>query len=119
MGTRKEDGEFRKAGATESCGDAAEGGAGTRAVEEGALSGAAQEKYDRILDAAVEVIAEKGYFNAPVSAIAARAGGADGTVYLYFKSKDDVLRTAIDRNFDRFHQQVIERFKDVTDPREQ
>ena len=79
----------------------------------------ASEKYQRILDAAVEVIAEKGYFNAPVSAIAARAGVADGTVYLYFKSKDDVLRTAIDRNFDRFHRQVIERFQTVHDPREQ
>lgn len=79
----------------------------------------AGEKYQRILDAAVEVIAEKGYFNAPVSAIAARAGVADGTVYLYFKSKDDVLRTAIDRNFDRFHRQVIEHFQTVHDPREQ
>jgi TetR/AcrR family fatty acid metabolism transcriptional regulator len=67
----------------------------------------------------VEVIAEKGYFNAPVSAIAARAGVADGTVYLYFKSKDEVLRTAIDRSFDSFHRQVIERFQTVHDPREQ
>ena len=77
------------------------------------------EKYQKILDAAVEVIAEKGYFNAPISAIAARAGVADGTVYLYFKSKDEVLRTAIDQNFNRFHQRVIERFKDLRDPREQ
>ncbi len=77
------------------------------------------EKYQRILDAAVEVIAEKGYFHAPVSAIAARAGVADGTVYLYFKSKDEVLRTAIDRNFDRFYYQVAEQFKHLTDPRQQ
>ncbi len=77
------------------------------------------EKYQRILDAAVEVIAEKGYFHAPVSAIAARAGVADGTVYLYFKSKDEVLRTAIDRNFDRFYFQVAERFQHLTDPRDQ
>ena len=53
------------------------------------------EKYQRILDAAVEVIAERGYFKSPVSAIAKRAGVADGTIYLYFKSKDEVLRTAI------------------------
>ncbi len=64
----------------------------------------------------MEVIAENGYFNSAVSAIAARAGVADGTVYLYFKSKDDVLRTAIDRNFERFHQRVIERFQDLDDP---
>jgi TetR/AcrR family fatty acid metabolism transcriptional regulator len=44
---------------------------------------------------------------------------ADGTVYLYFKNKDEVLKTAIDRNFDRFHQQVLERFKTLDDPREQ
>ena len=77
------------------------------------------DKYQRILDAAVEVIAERGYFNSPVSAIAARAGVADGTIYLYFKNKDDVLRTAIDRTFGQFHQQVEERFKTVTDVRGQ
>jgi TetR/AcrR family fatty acid metabolism transcriptional regulator len=77
------------------------------------------EKYQRILDAAVEVIAENGYFNSPVSAIAARAGVADGTIYLYFKSKDDVLRTAIDANFARFHERVKERFETLDDPRAQ
>ncbi len=79
----------------------------------------ANEKYQRILDAAVEVIAERGYFNSPVSAIAARAGVADGTVYLYFKNKDEILRTAIDASFDRFYRQVSERFETLTDPREQ
>src|SRR5271154_2547477 len=86
--------------------------AGAGAQAEGVPStGVGSEKYQRILDAAVEVIAENGYFNSPVSAIAARAGVADGTVYLYFKSKDEVLRTAIDRNFDRFHRQGLERFQ--------
>ncbi len=83
-----------------------------------ALSGGG-DKYQRILDAAVEVIAENGYFGSPVSAIAARAGVADGTIYLYFKSKDDVLRTAIDTVFDHFHRQVQEEFRTLTDPREQ
>lgn len=77
------------------------------------------EKYQRILDAAVEVIAENGYFNSTVSAIAARAGVADGTVYLYFKSKEELLRTAIDASFNRFHEQVLERFKTMHGPREQ
>lgn len=76
-------------------------------------------KYQRILEAAVEVIAERGYFNSPVSAIAARAGVADGTIYLYFKSKDDVLRTAIDATFERFYHQVVERFQTLHHPREQ
>src|SRR3982074_3890904 len=77
------------------------------------------EKYQRILDAAVEVIAERGYFRSPVSAIAERAGVADGTIYLYFKSKDDVLRTAIDTTFNKFHAQVEEEFKTLKGPREQ
>jgi TetR/AcrR family fatty acid metabolism transcriptional regulator len=67
----------------------------------------------------VEVIAENGYFNSPVSAIAARAGVADGTIYLYFKSKDDVLRTAIDTHFERIYRQVEEQFETTDDPREQ
>ncbi|HXC95899.1 MAG TPA: TetR/AcrR family transcriptional regulator [Edaphobacter sp.] len=82
-------------------------------------TGPGSEKYQRILDAAVEVIAERGYFNSPVSAIAKRAGVADGTIYLYFKSKDDVLRTAIDENFNKFHRAADEAFKTLTGPREQ
>lgn len=91
-----------------------------RSVVSGApATGPGSEKYQRILDAAVEVIAENGYFNSPVSAIAARAGVADGTIYLYFKSKDDVLRTAIDAMFDQFHRQVTEQFLTLHGPREQ
>jgi TetR/AcrR family fatty acid metabolism transcriptional regulator len=82
-------------------------------------TGPGSEKYQRILDAAVEVIAEHGYFSSPVSAIAKRAGVADGTIYLYFKSKDDVLRTAIDSTFDKFHRQVEEEFRTLHDPRAQ
>jgi TetR/AcrR family transcriptional regulator, fatty acid metabolism regulator protein len=100
--------------------EVAAGAAGGAADEQAAGAGArGGEKYQRILDAAVEVIAENGYFNSPVSAIAARAGVADGTVYLYFKSKDEVLRTAIDTTFERFFKQVAERFETLKDPREQ
>jgi len=82
-------------------------------------AGGGGEKYQRILDAAVEVIAERGYFNSPVSAIARRAGVADGTIYLYFKSKDDVLRTAIDSTFEKFYRQVEDAFVTLDGPREQ
>ena len=84
-----------------------------------AAAGQGNEKYQRILDAAVEVIAERGYFNSPVSAIAKRAGVADGTIYLYFKSKDDVLRTAIDLAFEKFYKQLDEAFVTLDGPREQ
>ena len=93
--------------------------AGGAAASGAVWAPAARGKYERILDAAVEVIAENGYFNSPVSAIAARAGVADGTIYLYFKSKDDVLRTAIDATFGRFYRQIEEQFKTLADPRRQ
>ncbi|MGG3572806.1 TetR/AcrR family transcriptional regulator [Bacillus gobiensis] len=48
-------------------------------------------KYMQIIDAAVIVIAENGYHQAQVSKIAKQAGVADGTIYLYFKSKEDIL----------------------------
>lgn len=48
-------------------------------------------KYKQIIDAAVVVIAENGYHQAQVSKIARRAGVADGTIYLYFKNKEDIL----------------------------
>ena len=49
------------------------------------------EKYQVIIDAAVKVIAEYGYHNAQVSKIAKEANVADGTIYLYFDSKEDIL----------------------------
>ena len=49
------------------------------------------EKYEAILSAAVKVIGQAGYHNAPISKIAREAGVADGTVYLYFKNKEDIL----------------------------
>ncbi|MGQ9485828.1 MAG: TetR/AcrR family transcriptional regulator [Desulfosoma sp.] len=49
------------------------------------------DKRRRILDAAVSVFAEKGFFQARVADIARLAGVADGTIYLYFKNKDDLL----------------------------
>ena len=50
-------------------------------------------KRERILRAAVDVFAEFGYFNAKVSQIAKSAGVADGTIYLYFDGKEDLLVT--------------------------
>lgn len=49
------------------------------------------EKYKNILDAAIKVFARKGFYHAKVSEIAREAGVADGTIYLYFQNKDDIL----------------------------
>jgi len=65
-------------------------------------------KRDRILRAAIDVFAKNGYFNAKVSEIAKAAGVADGTIYLYFDGKEDVLIT-IFREHTRHYLQSLER----------
>ena len=61
-------------------------------------------KYKQIVDAAVIVIAENGYHQAQVSKIAKEAGVADGTIYLYFKNKEDILISVFQRKNGDFRQ---------------
>ncbi len=58
-----------------------------------------QTKHKKILKAAVKVFAEKGFYNARVSEIAKEADVADGTIYLYFKNKDDILISLFEEEF--------------------
>ena len=51
------------------------------------------DKPQQIIEAAVRVFAREGYYNSRVSDIAREAGIAAGTIYLYFKTKDDILVT--------------------------
>ena len=60
------------------------------------------DKREAILRAAIKVFAQKGYFNSKVADIAKEAGIADGTVYLYFKSKDEILHSIFDRAMEEF-----------------
>jgi TetR/AcrR family fatty acid metabolism transcriptional regulator len=76
------------------------------------------EKYQRILDAAMAVFAEKGFFVSRVSDIADRANVADGTVYLYFKNKDEILATAINTAFDTFMNNACPELQKIADPAE-
>ncbi len=76
------------------------------------------EKYDRILEAALAVFAEKGFFVSRVSDIADRANVADGTVYLYFKNKDEILATAISTAFDTFMNNARTELEKIADPAE-
>src|ERR1700704_2203550 len=76
------------------------------------------DKHQRILDAAIEVIAEHGFFHSRVSEIAERAGVADGTIYLYFKNKDELLMSAIDSAFHRFIQRAKTALEHAPTPRE-
>jgi TetR/AcrR family fatty acid metabolism transcriptional regulator len=50
-----------------------------------------KDKYERILQAATKIFAQKGFFGAKISEIAREAGVGDGTIYLYFQNKDDIL----------------------------
>ncbi len=59
-------------------------------------------KRQRILDAAVLEIARRGYYGTRVAMIAGRAGVADGTIYLYFKNKEDILINVFERAMGRF-----------------
>lgn len=64
-------------------------------------------KYKRILESAVRVFAKYGFYQSTISQIAKEAGVADGTIYLYFKNKDDILV----QSFSYKIKQVFERFK--------
>lgn len=67
-----------------------------------ATRAAVSDKREAILRAAIKVFAHRGYFNSKVSDIAGEAGIADGTVYLYFKSKDEILHSIFDRAMAEF-----------------
>src|SRR5947209_17611590 len=75
-------------------------------------------KRDAILRAAIDVFAERGYFNAQVADVARAAGVAAGTVYLYFKSKDDLLVSIFERSMRESLTAGREAVADLSDPRE-
>jgi TetR/AcrR family fatty acid metabolism transcriptional regulator len=65
-------------------------------------------KFKQILDAAVVVIAEHGYHSSQVSKIAKQAGVADGTIYLYFKNKEDILISLFQEKMGQFIERIQE-----------
>jgi TetR/AcrR family fatty acid metabolism transcriptional regulator len=65
-------------------------------------NGVISDKREAILRSAIKVFAQKGYFNSKVADIAKEAGIADGTVYLYFKSKEEILHSVFDRAMEEF-----------------
>jgi len=76
------------------------------------------DKREAILRAATSVFAHNGYFNSKVADIAREAGVADGTVYLYFKSKEDILHSIFDRSVGEALDAARKQIEHVTDPRE-
>ena len=76
------------------------------------------DKREAILRAATVVFAHNGYFNAKVADIAREAGVADGTVYLYFKSKEEILHSIFDRSVDKAIIDAKKILAGIDDPRE-
>ncbi|MBN1571607.1 MAG: TetR/AcrR family transcriptional regulator [Deltaproteobacteria bacterium] len=76
------------------------------------------DKTTVILDAAIKVFADKGYFGARVSDIANEAGIAYGLVYHYFDSKEDLLLSIFETRWENFLSAIKRVIETEDDPRE-
>src|SRR5215203_7420728 len=76
----------------------------------------APDKRDLILKAATRVFAQNGYFNSQVADVARVAGVAAGTVYLYFKSKDDLLVSIFERSMNEVLAECRAAIEGLDDP---
>jgi TetR/AcrR family fatty acid metabolism transcriptional regulator len=76
------------------------------------------DKRAMILRAATRVFARNGYFNSKVADIARSAKVADGTVYLYFKSKEEILHSIFDQNMAEAIAAGRKLIENLDDPRE-
>ena len=74
------------------------------------------DKRSAILGAATRVFARRGFFNAQVADVAREAGVAAGTVYLYFRSKDDLLTSIFEESMTRALEETDRALEGVTDP---
>ena len=77
-----------------------------------------RDKRRRIIDAAVDVFAEKGFGLSRVSDIARKAGVADGTIYLYFKNKEDILVSIFEEKMEGILEGLRTTLNRVDDPRD-
>jgi len=77
------------------------------------------DKRERILTAAERIFARSGFFAAKVSDVAKEAGVADGTIYLYFKSKDDLLISLFERRMQQVNDTLRAAVAGIKSPREQ
>jgi TetR/AcrR family fatty acid metabolism transcriptional regulator len=74
------------------------------------------EKYTRIIAAATKVFARKGFYKAKVSDIAQEAGVADGTIYIYFNHKDDILISLFEEKMQEVLDNMEKQINSETDP---
>lgn len=76
----------------------------------------ATTKREAILESAVKVFAAKGFHNARIADVARAAKVADGTIYLYFKNKDDILIRLFECKLEEIIAGIREELREETDP---
>jgi TetR/AcrR family fatty acid metabolism transcriptional regulator len=74
------------------------------------------EKYYRIIKAATKMFARKGFYKTRISEIAKEAKVADGTVYIYFENKDDILISLFEEQMKAVMDNMVEQISGETDP---
>jgi TetR/AcrR family fatty acid metabolism transcriptional regulator len=77
----------------------------------------AVNKHAKIIAAATKVFAKKGFFNARISDIAKEAKVADGTIYLYFNNKIDILLSVFEEEIGSIISQTRKLLEEEQDPR--
>ena len=75
-------------------------------------------KYYRIIEAATKIFAQKGFYQAKVSDIAKEAGVADGTIYIYFDNKDDILISLFEEQMQMVLDNMLSQLAGISDPAE-
>ena len=75
------------------------------------------DKHSKIIEAAVAVFARKGFFSARISDIAKEAQVADGTIYLYFNNKYDILISLFEEEIGKIILEVKLLLEKENDPR--
>jgi len=75
------------------------------------------DKHNKILQAAIKVFAQKGFFSARISDIANEAKVADGTIYLYFNNKYDILISIFEEEIGKIILEVKNLIEQEEDPR--
>ncbi len=76
------------------------------------------DKRQKIMEAAVVVFADKGFYNSTVADVARSADVADGTIYLYFKNKDDLLISIFEHSMEMFIGTVRGELENIDNPRD-
>ena len=76
----------------------------------------AENKHSKIISAATKVFAKKGFFTARISDIAKEAKVADGTIYLYFNNKYDILLSVFEEEVGKIVEKTSKLLSNEDDP---